>query len=219
MAGIAILAAILGLFGISSQLSSLAAALATILLVSLTAQYAEQTQKLVEENKKDRELRRNERQEDRNRELDSLRRALREEIGKVQYFDDLREDYRPSQSVVGIASPSTIYESNASKIGLLTDDEIDNIVEYYTRLERVSKFMDAQRKVDTSFEKGTMDKFSTVIGRLPDALLHKFTLGRIGARPWEERTEDIQERFEKLSRAQKRALEAIEDNLVDGQDE
>lgn len=215
MAATAIIAAIFGVFRISGQLASLAAALATILLVSLTAQYAEQTQKLVEESKRDREQRKKERQQDREREVDSLRRALLEEIGKIEYFEDLIDDYHPGVSLFGIAAPSTIYESNAADIGLLTDREIDNVVEYYTRLERVSEAMEAQKQVDTTFGMGPIEELWARWERLPEVVLHRLSRGYLGSNVAETRTKDIQDRFRKLSEAQKRAIEALEENLED----
>lgn len=58
-------------------------------------------------------------EEENKREVHALRRALYEEIYKIQYFESLTENYSVGNSVLGIATPNKIYELNTSKIGLL----------------------------------------------------------------------------------------------------
>lgn len=212
MAGTAIIAAILGIFSISSQLASLSAALATILLVSLTAQYAEQTQKLVDENRKTRKQRREERELDRARELESLRRALYEEIRTIQYYEDLVEVYEPSHSAVEILGPSTIYESNADQIGLLTGREIDSIVEYYTRLDHINALLEVQKERDTVVGKGYLDEMFRRFEGIFDKQLSFVTFGYWSSST-ERRTEGVRMQFEGLVEAQERALDALEENF------
>lgn len=209
----AVLAAIGGGFQAAGQLSSIVAALATVLLVSLTSQYAEQTERLVQENQNDRQFRKDERELDRQRELDSLRRALYEEIGEVAYFEALAEKYEIGTSAVGVATSSTIYESNAAKIGLLTDEEIDYVVEYYTRLDRVTELMEFQREMDTTVGKGPVETWFRATESLQRAVLRKLTLGYFGSAPSRNRKEMVKDQIDGLSRAQDAALEAIEENL------
>ena len=208
-----IAAALGGIFERAGQLAAVASAFATILLVSLTAQYAIQTQQLVEETKADREMRKEEREKEYKREVQSLRRGLKEEIGKVRYYEDLAENYQVGVSVEGIAAPSTIYESNADMIGLLSDDEVDLIVEYYTRLEQVENSLETQGELDTTAEMDFMTEYFERIGALLDRFIRLVTFGKFGNRASKQREKRIRESFEDLSRAQQDAIDAIEDNL------
>ncbi|WP_424015499.1 hypothetical protein ACOZ35_05855 [Halorubrum xinjiangense] len=168
---------------------------------------------MVEETKADREMRKEEREKEYEREVQSLRRGLKEEIGKVRYYEDLAENYQVGVSVEGITAPSTIYESNADMIGLLSDEEVDLIVEYYTRLEQVENSLETQRELDTTAEMDFLTEYFENIGALLDRVIRLVTLGRFGNRASKQREKRIRESFEDLSRAQQDAIDAIEDNL------
>jgi len=206
---IALLAAIGGVFEEAGQIASISAAFATVLLVSLTAQYADQTEQLVEQTELDREQRKELKREEFDRELDSIRRALHEEISKVQYFDRLAEEYSLSNAALGIATASTVYESNAPKIGLLTDEEVDNIVEDYTRLERASDAITYQRKRDTMIDKDGVEMLFYKWRKFRERRAVETSENT----PVENRKEMVAEQLGKLSEAQDRALAAIEREL------
>jgi len=212
---LAIVAAIGGLFEIAGQIASICAAFATVLLASLTAQYADQTEKLVSETEKDRQSRLKAKEKENEREVQALRRALYEEIYKIQYFESLTENYSVGNSVLGIATPNKIYESNTSKIGLLSDEEIDSIVEYYTRLERASETIEYQKRVDTTIDKGALETYFHQSIRFQRWLVRMVTLGKYGTKPSERRNEMVREQMEKLAEAQKRAIESLESHLDD----
>ena len=214
LVGLAIYTASLGGFETAGQLASITVALATILLVSLTSQYAEQTKELVSESKQDRKQRKQTREREKQTELDSLRRALYEEINKVEYFDELAEEYSVGHSVLGVHTPTTIYESNAPQIGLLTEEEVDPVVEYYTRLERLPDLLEMQRKMDTTVDMGSVEKGVKISEGLVEQLVHKGSFGRVPP-SWENRTETIQERIQSLAEARKNALSALEENMDD----
>ncbi|TKX87625.1 hypothetical protein EXE43_02170 [Halorubrum sp. SS5] len=209
----AIAAAMLGVFEEAGQLAAIASAFATILLVSLTAQYAKMTQRLAEEAESDRNQRKEFRQEEQEREIRALRRGLHEEIGKVQTYEDYVDRYETGMSIFQIPAPNTVYESNASKIGLLDDDEIDLIVEYYTRLDHIQSELETQRKLDTPYEMGLAREFYERYEAVFDFVVRKLTRGRYGQRTSKNREERIRGLFDDLVTAQSAALEEIESNL------
>ena len=208
-----IVAVIFGLFVQAGQIGTVISAIATILLVSLTGEYAEMTSALVRETKESREQDSKQVEQEQKRELKSLRRALYQEIGKVNYFEDLAKTYDASRAANGIAAPRSVYESNTDKIGLLTDDEIDYIIEYYTRLERVVYFIELQRKKDTTME---MDAF-TQFYRVLEANIEKFValIPIIGPNrtPIEGREETVRFHLSKLLESQTRALDSLKEEL------
>jgi hypothetical protein len=212
---IAVLASILGRFEVAGNFASVASAFATIILVSLTAQYAKQTRELVNESQKNREIELSERRREENRQIVSLRRALLEEIGKVQYFGEMAESYTTGTSPLGITAPTTVYENNADKIGLLTEEEIDHIVEYYSRLDQIHRLMNIQAQMDTAMQ---MDVFTELFRRLRaqlKKLIRFLSLGRWGGPTSAERAEEIRNRFSKLAAVQEEATATLEENLQD----
>ena len=210
---VSILAASIGIFGEAGQLASVASAFATILLVSLTAQYAQMTQRLAEEAESDRDQRKQLHHEEQQRELFALRRGLHAEIGKVGSYEDYVEGYETGLSIFDIPAPTTVYEQNADRIGLLGDEEIDSIVEYYTRLDQIQTEIETQRRLDTTLEMGLAEEFYARYEAMVDYLIRKLTVGRYSKRPSRQREERIRTLFEKLVSAQTEAIEAIESNL------
>lgn len=209
----AILAALGGIFEQAGQLAAIASAFATILLVSLTAQYAQMTQRLAEEAESDREQRKQFRQEEQHREIVALRRGLHEEIGKVRSYEDYVKKYKTGLSVFQIPAPTTVYEQNADRIGLLEDEEIDLIVEYYTRLDHIQTEIQTQRRLDTKFEMGLAREFYERGGAIIDYILRNLSGGKYGQRTSKKREQRIRRLFDDLVTAQTAALDAIESNL------
>jgi uncharacterized membrane protein len=214
LALVAVISLVRGFFDKGGQLAGVAAAFATLLLVSLTAQYAEQTQQLVEENRKTRIESIEQRRKRRTRELKALRRALKEEIQKVQ-FDDLAEDYAISMSINPVFASSTVYEENAAKIGLLTDEEVDYIVEYYTRLDLVEGLMNVQRQLDTTADMGYFEELFRRSEAIVKYIVRIVSFGHL-QKDWPNRREEtIREEIQKLSESQDAAVEAIHEQLED----
>lgn len=197
----------------AGQIASAAAAFATILLVSLTASYAAQTRELVDENRQYRKQEKKEREKDRRRNLDSLRRGLYQEIRQVQYYEKLAEEYNISQSISGFVTPTTVYEMNAGDIGYLTDEEIDNIVEFYTRIEQVEELMEVQETLDTTVGMHPVKVWFRIIDVQGNMLLRKLTFGLVGSQGPKDREELIRKEIEKLHGAQQDALSALSENL------
>lgn len=123
---------------ISASLAGLTTATATILLVSITAKYVSQTEALVEETKRQREEEQERRDEREEKRTERLRQAFLAELEGLFYLEEwtaIREGSPPRITV----STRTVYDSNASDIGRLTDREIQFIVEFYTRSEYVEE--------------------------------------------------------------------------------
>lgn len=210
---VAVGAPLFGWFKQASQLAAVASAFATILLVSLTAEYAEMTQRLAEEAESDRAQRKELHEQEQRNELRALRRGLHEEIGHVENYDDYVEEYDIGTSVYELAAPTTVYEQNADRIGLLEEDEIEAIVEYYTRLDHIQTEIDTQRRLDTTDEMGLMREYFERWSATVDFLLRTLTGERYGQRVSQQRAERIRSQFSELIEAQTTALEAIESNL------
>lgn len=209
----AVISAGIGRFRIASQLATVVSAFVTILLVLITAQYAEQTRNLVEESRQTREQNQEFREARHERELRSLRIALREEIGKVQYYNQLAEDYESTRSMLDIDAPDTVYKSNAGDIGLLTEEEVDAVVEYYTRLQQIQATMELQRTVDVPVDMHPLKEWYRRFEVLWNLFLYKITFGRFGSRGPKVREELIRQQFDELTKAQEVALERLEAHL------
>lgn len=210
---VAILSAITGKFEPAGQISSIASALATILLVALTAQYAALTRELVKENQEAREQRKEERQREREREIRKLRRSLYQEIGKIGNIEDWSQEYEVGNSLLGFPAPQTVYKTNAGDIGLLTEEEIDYIVEYYSRLDMVQDLLRVQKQVDTVVGMDFLTEMTARMEGLVNRFLHKISFGYLGSIHSQKRKQIIQNQLKQLAKAQDSALSAIEDNL------
>lgn len=143
-----------------SEFASAASAFATILLAILTAGYVILTKRLVDETRKSRQDEINRARERREQEKLKLRRAINKEIrsgimvlqelGQVADFNRLSDEIdipdsierdtldtnsgnltlidQPLYSLI----PRTVYENNSGDLGLLSDVEVELIVEYYS---------------------------------------------------------------------------------------
>lgn len=116
-------------------------------------------------------------------------------------------------SIFPIPAPNTVYESNANNIGLLEDEEVDLIVEYYTRLDHIQSELETQRQLDTTYEMGLAREFYERYESVFDYVVRKLTRGRYGQRTSKNREERIQRLFDDLVTAQSAALEEIEINM------
>lgn len=210
---VAVDSAIDGLYDEAGQIAAMASVFATILLVSLTSQYAAQTRELVEESKQAREQEQQSREHDRQREVDTLRRGLLNEISSIENIDQFSDQYEVSHSIYEFGAPTTIYEQNADKIGLLTENEIEHVIEYYGRLNKIKKLIDVQRKVDTTVG---MDYITEILKRceaLFDFVLWKVSFGRFGQRNSKIRERHIKEKIGELADVQREAIDSLEEEL------
>ncbi|SDL08392.1 hypothetical protein [Natronorubrum texcoconense] len=132
----AILATLTGAFEEAYQISTVVSSIATVVLVYVTFRYVRHTDQLVEETQQARLEEQQRQQEQRKRELTALRRGLLHEIqagDDLEFFD---ENGVGNGNAVRRPAPTTIYEQNTDRIGLLTRQEIDAIVNYYTLLQK-----------------------------------------------------------------------------------
>lgn len=188
----------LGAYDIGGNSAAVASAFATILLVSLTAQYATQTQKLVEENRQSREQRRESRQKEQRKELMALRRSLYSEIEKIgDLGETAEEEHYRNQPITSTIFPTTIYEQNADKIGLLEEEERNAVIAYYTYIQHLDYIDDERRRA------------KQMTGWLPWTGPNEQAV--------EEREEAVGEWIELADKAQEEALEALEKRIIDDQ--
>jgi hypothetical protein len=187
--------------------------LGTIGLIILTGWYAYQTRQMVSQqrqaHKEDLAVRRKRRR----REVNGLRRALVEEIGKIGYLEELADNYHSGYSHLNPIVPKTIYRTKGSDLGLLTEDEIDVVVEYYTRAQEVETLMEVQRKEDTTLDTIQLLEIFDLSEKLVERIFQILSLG-VYKPEWKRREETIQESLEGLADAQNRALFELNQNLT-----
>lgn len=208
-----VIAFIMGDIERATSYASFTSGLSTVLLVLLTGWYALHTRSMVDETRRSREEDQRENERRRRCELDSLRRALYEEISKIEGLTEYADDYQVASSLGGFPAPTTIYRRNAGKIGLLTDEETDAIVEYYARVEIIQNYMELQRELDTTVGMDAVTEYFRRTQVLVDFFLRKLSLGRLGKKGASQRTEYIRDQIRELAGVQEEALEAIEKYL------
>lgn len=89
----------------------------------------------------------------RKREREDLRIALYQEIAGNDTTEYLQTGHVPNPSELSI--PSQIFDSNSSKIGLLSEEEIRNVVAYYSRatnLRNLLSLVNAASETETDDE-------------------------------------------------------------------
>ena len=197
----------------ASSYASFTSGLATVLLVVLTGWYAIQTGRMVRETRRSREQERQENERQRRREVNSLRQALHEEISKIENLNEFAEDYRTSTSVIGFQVPMTVYRANADKIGLLSEEEADHVVEYYGRVEIIQERMELQRELDTTVGMDVVTEFFERVQAMLDLLLEMVSFGHFGGTGSEKRAEHVSDQIEELAKVQEAALSALEQGL------
>ncbi|TQQ79143.1 hypothetical protein EGH24_12165 [Halonotius terrestris] len=103
--------------------------LATVLLVSITYSYSNETKRLVNLNQK-----RNEREEKRKQEqIENTKRALAEEISHVEDWDETRQ-YIIEEGYHGSLAPTQIYESDPWRAGQFDEVPREAVYSYYNSL-------------------------------------------------------------------------------------
>ncbi|WP_415381478.1 hypothetical protein [Halosimplex sp. TS25] len=177
------------------------------------------TQLLVQENKETRKQAQREREKDREREVMALRKSLREEIRKIEGIDELAESYGAGTSAFGLPVSTKVYETNAGKLGLLSDEEIDAIVEYYARVETIQDLMELQARADTSLYKDAVKEYFDSFDTLFNFVLRRVSFGYLGDNKMREREQLISEQLQELHEAQNSAVTAIENHLEESQHE
>jgi len=200
-------------FQFAGALGTAASAFITILLVLITARYVEQTRELVEETRRQRKQEEAAREEANKREVRSLRIALRQEIAGIEGYRELAQSYETTRSVLDLDVPTTIYESNADDIGLLSEPEISAIVEYYAQVDQVQSLLELQRTADVPINMDPLTDFWVRIQAITDFVAYKITFGRFGSLGQKVREEAIREKFEDIAVAQDEAIKEIDKRL------
>jgi hypothetical protein len=94
----------------------------------------------------------------------SARRAFKKEIGTASLLDtwireaDSEQDI-PAQKI----HPTTVYEQNVEDLGLLSDQEVDILVEFYSQLISVNDMLEYNRRLETevAMKQGAVDRGKT----------------------------------------------------------
>lgn len=189
--------------------------LGTIVLFLLTAWYTAETRRMASETEKTRKQEKKSRKRKQEEELNSLRRALLNEIGKIQYFDDLAESYGVGTSALSFVAPTVVYEENAEKIGQLTEKEVDAVVEFYTRVYQIEDLLKLQKEHDLPVGKDAITRYFLSFNLWMEEILRKVTFGKITPTSRDKRTESVKERLRKLDKVQATAIQELENSLED----
>ena len=113
-----------------------ATGLATLVLVGVTIFYVNTSSELVDQAKKDRE----DRQDRRNKRQEALRKALKNEIESSVDLEEIEEQTPLIKSITEEWGPTEIYEQNVANLHLLSSDEIEHIVRYYSQLQKTEQY-------------------------------------------------------------------------------
>lgn len=143
---------------------------ATLLLVGLTGLYARET--------RDMRLAEDERTKDARRQRTyNIRKAFKAEIGAIDNLDSYTDDYEPHQIArMRRVVPTALYKNSSEQLGMLTEDEVDHIIDYYGIAQMVEDFAYAHRMGDTDDEglMSQVDKLAecqeTVVNKLEQNL-------------------------------------------------
>lgn len=189
--------------GTAGSWAAIVSGLATVGLVVVTGLYVVYTRNLVgvmeETQREEREFR----VEKQQRDLDSLRRALLQEILSIEDLHEISRSYAPGYSAYRELVPSTVYQANASEIGLLKQDEVEAVVDYYSLASMVNDLLALQRELDTPIGWGIFEQVYRTI-----------SLNWLAERKDRKvRTETTAEKIGELAEAQAEAAGQLEDNL------
>lgn len=187
--------------------------LGTIGLFILTAWYAAETRRMASETEKSRKQERERRKQEEEKELNSLRRALLNEINKIRYFDELAENYGVGTSSLSFVAPTVVYEENAGKVGLLTEKEVDAIVEFYTRVYQIEDLLEFQKEHDSPVGKDAVSRYFLTTMIWMEETLRKVTFGIVSPDNRDKRTKAIKKRLRKLDVVQEKAIQELESAL------
>lgn len=138
----------------ASDYASFASGLATMVLVGVTGWYTFVTRQLVSESRKERIQNHQHKKEQFERKKESLRRAFKHEIQSVGNYEDFIEADEGKVSPLREIAPTAVYEANADELGLLSDEEVATITEYYRAVIHIENVLAAVRNNESySWEK------------------------------------------------------------------
>lgn len=126
---------------------------ANIVLVIITGFYVALTYLLVKENRAYREQQEEFREDDRERKKDRLRKALLAELRSMDELENYPpENLTPTTLPMFSNLPTTVYDSNTDLVGLLTSEEIDAIVRFYSGVQVTSQEIEASMNLGLEIE-------------------------------------------------------------------
>lgn len=117
----------------TSHYASLVTASATIVLVGVTLSYASISNQIANEHRKDRQQRKGHRENA----AEGLRRALRDEIMSDSNYDEAVDWSLLEIITVESWKNDRVYMQNATRMHLLTESEIEEIIDFYTKQKSV----------------------------------------------------------------------------------
>jgi hypothetical protein len=143
------------------------------------------------------------------------KKSTYEEIRAIRGLDEFADEYEPSKSVAGFQVPTAVYRANAQKLGLLSEEEADLVVEYYSRVTFVQERMRLQRELDTTVDMDAVTEIHERMQALLRSLIRAVTLGYYGESGAKKRAEQVREQIRELNRVQEEATTALEQHLDD----
>lgn len=149
------------------------------------------------------------RKEQKKIQLNSLRTALIHEIGAIENYSEWETVF----SLFDFDIPKVIYQSNAERIGRLSEQEIELVVDYYTKLEILLSLIEFQRKANLGQEPNWIRTIEKFVEGAIESVKYLLSRGKYGFKPPQARSEHIREEFENLSQLQDEAIGVLESNL------
>jgi hypothetical protein len=193
---------------VAESLASIVSGISSLLLIGLTGWYVVETRKMVGETRQARIDDQQARQREKQEKKENLRIALYEEIGKIQYIDDLQENYSIGYSAIDFLVPRTVYEANSDELGRLSAEEVSLVVEFYTRAEEVESMIKTQRERDYPHDKDAVTEYFRIISLILDKVSKALSLG-LHTPESQRREEHIRNRITRLAEAQEAALKEL----------
>lgn len=90
-----------------------------------------------------------------------LRRSLFYELAEMQELAAYSEDRRPSQVSLALTT-TTVFENNAAEIGMLSSEEVEALVRFYTSAQIVSDQLGTTIEVATNSEVPGVHDYSPI---------------------------------------------------------
>lgn len=179
---------LMGLPNPASTFADIGSAFATIMLAALTGIYVVATKRLVQESQRSREHQEEMYSEEKNDEREHVRKALRTELGQIDYVEDLvehweTEGYIPTEKKIPKESippaehiPTRVFEAHIDDLGVLENEEATNILEYYQTIIYIKELIAEIRNGNTDTMNahealfGLMKKYETMRPQLIEML-------------------------------------------------
>lgn len=147
----------------ASDYASFASGLATMVLVGVTGWYTFVTRQLVSESRKERIQNQQYKKEQFNRKKEALRRAFKHEIKSIGNYEEFLEADEGKVSPLREVAPTAVYKANADELGLLSNEEVAAITEYYRAVIHIENVLAAVRNNESYTWEKNKDHMEDVI--------------------------------------------------------